>query len=138
MNAPVWRVEDDGAAQLPASATAEAGLVSLPFLVAAVRRRWRRVVATALLCALLALGLTGLMGRAHTAAATLLLVSDPSTDPAVAMAQDLSFLRTRSVSQQVVTELHLPMTPESFRSTITASEGAPELMTLTVRGASDR
>ena len=47
MNAPVWRVEDDGEVLLPGSPmTAEAGLVSLPFLIAAVRRKWRLVAVT--------------------------------------------------------------------------------------------
>src|SRR5690349_1313783 len=114
MNAPVWRVEDDGEVQLPISATAEAGLVSLPFLAAAVRRRWRRVAATAAVCVLLALAVLQAAGGQHAATVTLLLTSDPTVDPNSAVATNISLLHTRAVSEAVVHDLGLPDSPESF------------------------
>jgi capsular polysaccharide biosynthesis protein len=137
MNAPVWRVEDDGAVQLPVSSTAEAGLVSLPFLVAAVRRKWRRVVATAGVCAFLALGLTQVMGGQPAATVTLLLVSDPTTDPSAAMITNLSLLHTLSVSKEVVKDLDLPLTPEDFRASVSGGQLSEQLMTVTVTAPSD-
>jgi capsular polysaccharide biosynthesis protein len=136
VNAPVWRVEDDGEAQLPASATAEAGLVSLPFLVAAIRRRWRRVAATAAVCVLLALAVLQSTGGLHAATVTLLLTSDPTTDPNSAMATNMSLLHTRAVSGQVVKDLNLPDTPESFGATVTAAPLSDQLMTVTVTAPS--
>ena len=136
MNAPVWRVEDDGEVQLPASATAEAGLVSLPFLVAAIRRGWRRVAATAAVCVLLALAVLQTSGGLHAATVTLLLTSDPTADPNSAMATNMSLLHTRAVSGEVVKDLHLSDTPESFGATVTAAPLSAQLMTVTVTAPS--
>ena len=138
MNPPVWRVEDDGEAQLPVSPTAEAGLVSLPFLVAAVRRRWRRVAATAGVCAFLALGLTQAVGGQHAATITLLLINSPAADPNAAMTTNLSLLHTRKVSGDVVEKLHLPLTPEGFGATVTAGPLSDQLMEVTVTAPSDQ
>jgi capsular polysaccharide biosynthesis protein len=138
MNAPVWRVEDDGAVQLPLSPTTEAGLVSLPFLVAAVRRGWRRVVTVAGVCAFLALSLTQVMGGQPAARVTLLVVSDPTTDPSSAMLTNLSLLNMRAVSQQVITLLHLPLTPEDFQGSVKGGQLSDQLMTATVTAPSDQ
>jgi capsular polysaccharide biosynthesis protein len=137
MKPPVWRVEDDGDVQLQASSSAEAGLVSLPFLVAAVRRKWRRVVATAGICAFLALGLVQLQGGQHAATVTLLLVSDPNADPNSAMATNLSLLHTRTVSEEAVKQLGLPLAPDAFGATVTAGPLADQLMSVTVTGPSN-
>jgi capsular polysaccharide biosynthesis protein len=138
MNPPVWRVEDDGEAQLLGSSTAEAGLVSLPFLVAAVRRRWRRVVATAGVCALLALGVLQLGGGQHAADVTLYLVSDPNLDATSAMTTNLSLVPMRPVSEGVIQELDLPLSPDDFQSSVTASPLSDQLMTVKVTAPSDQ
>jgi capsular polysaccharide biosynthesis protein len=138
MNPPVWRVEDDGEVQFPVSARAEAGLVSLPFLVAAVRRRWRRVAATIGVCVFLALGLTQVMGGQSSATVTLLVISDPSADSNAAMTNNLSLLHTRKLAQQVITELGLPLTPEDFLATVTGGELSDQLMTISVAAPSEQ
>lgn len=138
MNPPVWRVEDDGEVQLPASPTAEAGLVSLPFLLAAVRRRWRRVAATAGVCAILALGVLQMAGGQHAATLTLLLVSDPTTDPTAAMTTNLSLVGALPVSQEVVKYLDLPVSAGDFRATVAAGQQSDQLMTLTVTAPTDQ
>jgi capsular polysaccharide biosynthesis protein len=132
MNVPVWRIEDDGEVQLPASPTAEAGLVSLPFLVAAVRRGWRRVVITALACAFLALGLTRLMAGQPSAMVTLYVVSDPNLDPSAAMTTNLSLLGTRTLAQHVVDNHDLPTTPEALQASVKGGVLSDQLMTVTV------
>jgi capsular polysaccharide biosynthesis protein len=136
VKARVWRVEDDGEARLPVSTTAEAGLVSLPFLVAAVRRRWRRVVASAALCALLALGLVHAQGTQTSATMTLQLISNPNLDPNDAMSTNLSLLHAGDLSAQVVRDLDLPMTPQAFGSTVTGTPLSTQLMTVTVSAPS--
>lgn len=138
MKTPVWQVQDDGEVQLPASPTAEAGLVSMPFLVAAVRRRWRRIAVAAAVCALLALGLAQIMGHQHTATVTLLLTSDPNTDPSAAMATNESLVRTRTVSTRVVENLRLPVSPDAFGTTVTATPASNQLLVLQVTAPSDR
>jgi capsular polysaccharide biosynthesis protein len=138
MNVPVWRIEDDGEVSLPVSPTAEAGLVSLPFLVAAVRRKWRLVVATAGVCALLALGMMQMGGGQHAASVTLLLVSDPNADPTAAMSTNLSLLHTRSVAGEVVDTLGLPLRPEDFQDTVTGIPLSNQLMAVSVTAPSDR
>jgi capsular polysaccharide biosynthesis protein len=134
----VWRVEDDGEAQLSLLPKAESGLVSLPFLVAAVRRKWRLVVATAGVCALLALGLSRLLAGQPAASVTLLVISDPTVDPSAAMTTNLSLLQTRTLSQQVVTSLHLPLTPAAFGATVTGGVLSDQLMTVTVTAPSSQ
>ncbi len=138
MKTPVWQVPDDGEVQLAASPTAEAGLVSMPFLVAAVRRKWRRIVATAGVCALLALGLAQVIGGQHAATVTLLLISDPTADPTAAMATNVSLAQTRAVAEEVVQDLHLPMRPEVFLTTVAATQASNQLMVLTVAAPSDK
>lgn len=138
MNAPVWRVEDDGDVQLPGSPTAESGLVSLPFLLAAVRRRWRRVVATAGVCVLVALGMVQMGGGQHAATATLLLISDPSKDSTGAMTTNLSLVHTRAVAEEVIKDLQLPLSPQDFQSTVTATPLSDQLMSVTVTAPSDQ
>jgi capsular polysaccharide biosynthesis protein len=138
MNAPVWRVEDDGAIQLSGAPAPEPGLVSLHFLVGAVRRRWRRVVLAAVAGACLALGLTQVVGAQPTATVTLLVVSDPTMDPDAAMATNLSLLRTRPVAQQVVENLHLSLSPERFLATVQGGELSNQLMTVTVTAPSSQ
>ena len=138
MNAPVWRVEDDGEVLLRGSPTsAESGLVSLPFLIAAVRRKWRLVAATAGVCALLALGLLQMGAGQHTASLTLLLISDPNADPTAAMATNESLLHTRSVAGEVVDTLGLPLSPEDFQVSVKATPMSNQLMAVTVSAPSD-
>ena len=137
MTPSVWRVEDDGEVQPPTSTTAEAGLVSLPFLIAAVRRRWRRVAATAVACAFLALGVLQWAGSQHAATITLQVISDPTTDPTTAMATNLGLLHTRTVSENVVRSLHLPLTADAFQATFTANQLSDQLMALTVTAPTD-
>jgi capsular polysaccharide biosynthesis protein len=138
MNPPVWRVEDEGEVQFPASSLTEAGLVSLPFLVAAVRRRWRRIMAVAGVGAVLALGVMQAgAGQQHVATATLLLIGDPSTDPSAAMTTNEGFLLTRKVSEEVVSHLDLPGSPEDFRATVAAAPVSDQLLSVTVTAPSD-
>jgi capsular polysaccharide biosynthesis protein len=137
MNPPVWRVEDEGEVLLPVSPTAGTDLVSLPFLVAAVRRRWRRVVATAGVCAFLALGLMQMGGAQHAATITLLVISDPSVDPNAAMTTNLSLLHTRALAEQVIQKDHLPLSPEALQGSVTAGALSDQLMTVTVTAPSD-
>src|SRR5262245_34187532 len=122
MKPPVWRVEDDGEG-LPTPGAAEPDLVSLRFLIAAARRRWRVVVVAGLGGAVVAMGLLRTLGGTHTASTTLLLTSAPGTDPAAAMVTDLSLLGTRKVSENAVAQLGLEksMSPEAFHSRITGS-----------------
>jgi capsular polysaccharide biosynthesis protein len=136
MNTPAWRVEDDGGVQLPVSPTTEAGLVSLPFLAAAVRRRLRRVVATAVVCVFLALALLRVMGGQQAATVTLFLVSDPTADPSAVMVTNLSLAHTLAVSQGVVDELRLPVTAKDFQATVMAGAESNQVMTLTVAAPS--
>jgi capsular polysaccharide biosynthesis protein len=137
MKPPVWRVEDDGEG-LPTPGAAEPDLVSLRFLVAAARRRWRVVVAAGLVGAVLALGLLRMVGGSHTASTTVLLTSAPGEDPAAAMVTDLSLLGTRAVAQSAVTELGLQnsMSPEAFQATVTGAAPSSQLMTISVTGPS--
>src|SRR5262249_23205101 len=67
-----------------------------------------------------------------------LLTSDPNVDPSSAMMTNLSLLHTRTVSEDVVKDLHLPMSAEDFGSTVTAGELSDQLMTVTVTAPSDQ
>ena len=137
MNAPVWRVEDDGEVQLPASATAEAGLVSLPFLVAAIRRR---------------LATRGRDGSGLCPPGSRRAPVDRRTArrhghaPPDQRSDDRSELRdghehepaahARASPEEVVKDLNLADTPESFGATVTAAPLSDQLMTVTVTAPS--
>src|SRR6187551_1832020 len=108
MSGGVWRIEDPEPNPTPPGVV-QGSWVSLHYLRSSLRRRWRLVAATATAGLMLALAAMFLLPASVTASATVLLAHDPSQDPLTAISTDESLLQTRTVSEDVVDELDLPM-----------------------------
>lgn len=107
------------------------------FLRSSLRRRWRTTAGLAALGAMLGLGLVVLFPPGSTATATLLMVHPASMGGPDGSAMDVTLLSTRDVAARTVAALRLGMTPEAFRSTVTAEPVTPEVLTVTVSAPDD-
>lgn len=90
--------------------------ISLRVVAAAAREHWRPLLAVALVGLLLGAGLHRVVPRKYAATTTLYLSEPSDSDPAQAMANDLSLLQTRAVAERAVADLHLRVTAGSFLS----------------------
>jgi capsular polysaccharide biosynthesis protein len=88
--------------------------VSLRAIRTAARRNWRLMVAVPLVGLLIGAGLHLVIPRKYAADTTLFLTEPPSSDPAQAIANDVSLLQTRPVALGAIAQLHLHTSPESF------------------------
>ena len=96
-----WRIEepapgDDGAAESAPT------LVTLHYLRRELRRRWRICLTASALGLLAGAAFAYLLPPPSEATVTLFLAHDSSSDPALAMATDVSLLRTRAVAESVL------------------------------------
>jgi capsular polysaccharide biosynthesis protein len=132
---PTWRVEDPEPDEL--AGANQPALVSLHFLLSALRRRWRFWVSFA--CVGLLLGVAWVMAVPPTSVGTVtvLLTHDSSTDPEQAMATELSLLRTRAVAIGVIEELDLEMTPEDLQETVVVTQASTTVLVLDIPGTDD-
>lgn len=127
-----WRVDEPSPGDRAATSGEQPTLVSLHFLRAALRRRWRVWAGLAVIAMLLGLGVGVAMPAPSAATVTLLLAHDPESDPTTAMATDVSLLRTRAVAEAVIDKLQLELSPEAFQSSVTVSPDTPSVLVLTV------
>lgn len=132
-----WRIDEPDPADA-VSAGPQPALVSLHFLVTALRRRWRVWVGAALIGLMLGVAWTFVVPAPHTGTVTLLLAHDPNVDPDQAMATDISMLRTRAVANQTVQKLGLETTPEGFQREVDVTQVSSTVLTLDVVAPHDR
>lgn len=132
---PSWRIEDPDPDEVAAGQ--QPALVSLHFLRAALRRRWRIWVGLGLVGMLLGVAWTYVMPAPSIGTVTLVLAHDPNTNPDQAMDTDVSLLRTRTVAEAVIDELDLPMTPEGFQNSVTATPDSTAVLVLDVAAPND-
>jgi hypothetical protein len=107
-------------------------LFSLHFMRNALVRSWRVWVSIGIVGMLLGIGLTLELPAKNNATATLLLAHDKGSDPALAMATDVSLLSTRTLAATVTAKLGLTMTPEAFIESFTARAATNEVLVLTI------
>lgn len=107
-------------------------LVSLHFLLAALRRRWRTWVGVALVALLLGVAWLVLVPPRSTGTVTLFLAHEPDVQPEVAMATDVSLLQTRSVAASLTDRLGLDLTPEELQETVVATAVTPQVLQIDV------
>jgi capsular polysaccharide biosynthesis protein len=131
-----WRIEDPDPEESSVGSTAS-GFVSLHFLRSALRRRWPVWVAAAVAGMLLGIAWTLAVPTKGQGTVTLMLAHDSGTDPAVAMATDVSLLRTRTVAQDVIDDLGLDMTPEVFQKTVAVTPVTSSVLQIDVAGPDD-
>jgi capsular polysaccharide biosynthesis protein len=108
-----------------------AGLVSLSFIGAALRRRARVWVGAAIAGVILGAALFVLAPPPYQASTALIL--KPGTDnPADAMQTDVALVLTRAVAGAVVNQLKLSESVSKFLGTYTVAATTDEVMTITV------
>ena len=112
-----------------------AGLVSLGFLWAALRRTARRWCTLAVLGLIIGAGYYVVSPPTPTATTSLLLVDNPSQNPVNEVQTDLALAQSLRVATAVVRQLGLPQTPESFRGSYSAVTPSPQVITISARGA---
>ena len=104
------------------------------YLRSSLRRGWRTWVGLTVLGAVLGLAVVLVTPPGSTAKVTLLMGHPPSIDGPDGIAMDVSLLNTRTVSERTVDALGLALTPEAFRSAITADPVTSEVLSITVAG----
>jgi capsular polysaccharide biosynthesis protein len=132
MNGPTWRIEDPEPYPTPPGVV-QGSWVSLHYLRSALKRQWRVIAATTSAGVLLALTALILLPAPTTASSTVLLTHSATDDPLTAIESDESLLGTRTVSESVVSQLGLPLSPEQFRSTFTSTQLSTELIEIDLR-----
>ncbi len=112
------------------------GLVSLGYLTAALRRTWRRWVALGVLGLILGAGYALAAPPAPKATVSVLVVDDPSQNPADEAATDVALAESLPVAAAVVHQLGLAQTPASFAGSYTAVATTNQVLTITAKGTS--
>lgn len=134
---PLWREEDDRWFEESYSAPPQPALVTLHFLRDALRRSRWLCVACALAGALLGATAVLLLPAPSSGTVSLLLAHDPDVDPALAMENDLSLMKTRAVADAVLDELDLELTSYDFLQTVTTVSSSSTILVVTVEGDAD-
>ena len=124
-----WRIEGPSPS---GSSKPTAPLVSLRFLLDALQRRWRTVVALGLAGMVLGVAYLAMVPPLAVGTTTIFLAHETGADPAVAMATDVSLLRTRVVAETVTKQLALEMTPEQFQQSVVPLPVTSQILTLEV------
>jgi capsular polysaccharide biosynthesis protein len=108
------------------------GLVHLGFFTAALRRSMPIWCLIAVIGLLAGSALYVKDPPAYHATATVLLVDNPNTDPAVEIQTDSSLAKSQAVATQVVKQLKLPQSVASFQAAYTATIVTDTVLTLNV------
>lgn len=113
-------------------------LVSLHFIRNTLRQRWLVCVLSGILGLLAAASFLLAFPASHNAKAALVLVHQEGDDPTLAMATDVSLLKTRTVASKTIADLGLTtMAPEDFLKSVTAVPVSSELLSITITAPSD-
>jgi capsular polysaccharide biosynthesis protein len=105
-------------------------MVDLRALKEGVRRRRRFWFATAALGLFVGAALHLVVPAKYTAVAHLYMVEPSSMDPAVAMANDVSLLETRAVTDQALSALHLRINPTNFLATYSGTQVSDSILSV--------
>ena len=112
-----------------------AGLVSLGFLWAALRRTAWRWCTLAVLGLIIGAGYYVASPPTPTATTSLLLVDNPSQNPVNEVQTDLALAQSLQVATAAARQLGLSQPPESFRGSYSAATTSPQVVTISARGA---
>lgn len=131
-----WRI-DDPEPQPLAATSGGPGLVSLHFVLTALRREWRVWAGLAAIGMLLGVAWSLHSPPKDVATVTLMLAHDPATDPAQSMATDVSLLRTGTVANDVIRRLRLDMSPYELQTSVVVQAVSNNVLVLDVSGPDD-
>jgi capsular polysaccharide biosynthesis protein len=132
MNGSNWRIEDPEPYPAPPGVV-QGTWVSLHYLRSALQRKWWVIATMATAGVMLALSAMFLLPGSTTASSTVLLTHSPTDDPATAIQIDQSLLGTRTVSESVVRQLGLSVTPDELRSSFTSNQLSTELVEIELK-----
>ena len=127
----LW-ADDAGVDEERSGADVTAGLVSLRFFTAALRRSAWVWCLTAMLGLLIGAGLYVKFPPAYHATATVLLADDPSQNPMNEAQTDLALAESQSVAGSVVQKLKLPQSISSFQAAYTVTNVTNNVLTFNV------
>ena len=132
-----WPYDDDFAAaeDRPVSDFA-AGLTSLPYIRAALRRGARLWCAIGVIGMLLGFGLYVTLPPAFSASATVYVLNDPTEDPISAMLTDETVAKSRAVAEIAMRRLRLRESADSFIAATTVTVAADRLLLISVTAPS--
>lgn len=111
-------------------------LVSLGFIVAALKRRARLWCLTGALGLLIGCGLYVALPPSYKATATLLMNNGPNGDPLGAMEADAALAVSNAAAQNTVQKLGLQQSPTSFSAASTATVVNDDILTISVNAPS--
>ncbi len=115
----------------PASATAN-GLVSLGYLMGAIRRFARLWLALGLVGLLIGVGYSVKFPPAHQASTSVLITYGPNENPTSAVLDNLAIAESRSVAELALHKLGLAESAGSFQKAITATVVTDRVLDITV------
>jgi capsular polysaccharide biosynthesis protein len=133
MSDQAWRV-DEFEPDPPNTVAPSSALVTMHFLLTALRRRWKLWVSLGCVGMLLGLAWTYASPPKTTATVSVMLAHEPGTDPQQASSTDVSLLQTRTLAVEVVEELGLDMAPEDFQQSVTVLPASVQVLVLEVSG----
>jgi hypothetical protein len=128
----LWSYDQAPAGEERPAADLSGGLVHLGFFTAALRRSAWIWCLTAIVGLLAGSALFVKYPPAYHAAATVLLIDNPNSDPAVQIQTDVSLAQSQAVATQVVQQLKLPQSVASFQAAYTVTIVTPTVLTLNV------
>lgn len=132
-----WNIDDE-APDLELAGRPRPLLGTWHYLRNALWRGWRIWAVLAIFGAYAGLAAVIVLPPASTGTTTLLMSHPATMDPSSAMATDVSLLATREVAVRAVRDLALTVSPEAFRSRITAEAVTPDVLQISVSAPDDR
>ena len=131
-----WAYDDVIAAEGPCAADPAAGLPSLRFISAALRRRASLWCATAAAGLLLGLGIYLVLPPASEASTSIMLTHITDEKPSDAIQNDATLLESRTVAERAMRKLGLPQSVDSFLAAETVTNVTEKVLVLTVSAPS--
>jgi capsular polysaccharide biosynthesis protein len=133
---PQWNYDDFAAGEDRPISEFSAGLASLPFIRAALRRSawlWSAIAMTGML---LGFGIFTALPPSYSAATSLLVTNDPNEDPISAMLTDQTIAQSREVAQIAMRRLGLQQSIDSFVAATTVTVVTNRVLRISVSAPS--
>ncbi len=132
----LWSLNDFTADRESAAAEVAGRLVSLKFITAAVKRRWKFWCTTAAVGLVIGCGLYASSPRSYQASMSLWLTPGPYENATTAANNDVAMAETRTVAGFAVRQLGLRQDPGSFLGTYKVTPITERLLTITASARS--
>jgi capsular polysaccharide biosynthesis protein len=132
----LWDFGDHAAQEGHPATDAGAGLVSMSYVMAELRRHARLWCLTAVLGLLVGCGLYLRYPPSYTATATLLLKAGPNQNPAVQIETDAALLQSNGVAADAIKQLGIQLPPSALQANYNVTVLTSETILLNVQAPS--